>query len=238
MATTRKFTFDTEFDADVARRRDERLAAEAAMHKPAPPPEPEVPPEPPEPVFNSADLLQAHEDGYADGFANGKAQADATVNARIAATLDRLADQIEYIVQSAAEAAARQREGAIQVGLAIARKLLPDFSRRHGLKEVEAMIGTCVNELVDEPRLVIRVADADLDAISERIDTITTRRGFAGKIVLLAEPAVAPGDCRIEWADGGAERDSARLWHDIDMAAARLLSAAGPAHDAPSSPSE
>jgi len=235
MASTRKFTFDTEFDIDLARRRDERLAAEAAQHKspPPPPPQPEEPPEPPEPVFRSADLLQAHEDGYADGFANGKAQAETTIAAHTASMLDRLADQIEYIVQSAAEGAARQREGAIQVGLAIARKLLPELSRRHGLAEIEAMIGTCVSDLIDEPRLVIRVADDDLDAISERLDPITSRRGFGGKVVLLAEPAVAPGDCRIEWADGGAERDGARLWHDIDMAAARLLGTADspPAHD-------
>ncbi|UEM04236.1 flagellar assembly protein FliH [Skermanella rosea] len=222
MSSTRKFLFDTEFDVDVARRREERLAAESVAAKP-PPPEPEEPPPPPEPVFKSADLLQAHEDGYADGFANGKAQAEAAMAARIAATLDRLADQIEYIVQSAAESAARQREGVIEIGAAIARKLLPDFARRQGTAEIESMIAACVSDLIDEPRLVIRLADADLDALSERIDAITARRGFAGKVVLLAEPTVAPGDCRIEWADGGAERDSARLWQDIDRAAARLL---------------
>ncbi|WP_158047174.1 FliH/SctL family protein [Skermanella pratensis] len=223
MSSTRKFLFDTEFDVDVARRREERLAAEAVTPKPPPPSEPEEPPPPPEPVFKSADLLQAHEDGYADGFANGKAQAEAAMAARIAATLDHLADQIEYIVQSAAESAARQREGVIEIGAVIARKLLPDFARRQGTAEIEAMIAACVGDLIDEPRLVIRLADGDLDALSERIDAITTRRGFAGKVVLLAEPTVAPGDCRIEWADGGAERDSARLWHDIDRAAARLL---------------
>ena len=90
------------------------------------------------------------------------------------------------------------------------------------------MLSTVIAELIDEPRMVIRVADEDLDALSERIDTIAARRGFAGKIVLLAETSVAPGDCRIEWADGGVERDSARLWHDIDLAVARLL---GEGHD-------
>jgi flagellar assembly protein FliH len=222
MTSTRRFLFDTEFDADVARRREERLASEALMPKP-PPPEPEEPPPPPEPVFKSSDLLQAHEDGYADGFANGKAAAETAVTARLAATLERLADQLEYIVQSAADTAARQREGVIQIGAAISRKLLPDLSRRQGTSEAEAMLGAVVTELIDEPRMVIRVADADLDALSERIDAIAARRGFAGKVVLLAEPSVASGDCRIEWADGGVERDSARLWHDIDMAVARLL---------------
>ena len=193
MTSTRRFLFDTEFDADVARRREERLASEALMPKPQPPPsEPEEPPPPPEPVFKSADLLQAHEDGYADGFANGKAAAEAAATARLSATLERLADQLEYIVQSAADTAARQREGVIQIGAAIARKLLPDLSRRQGTAEAEAMMGAVITELIDEPRMVIRVADDDLDALSERIDAIATRRGFAGKVVLLAEPSVAP----------------------------------------------
>jgi flagellar assembly protein FliH len=224
MTSTRRFLFDTEFDADVARRREERLASEALIPRaPPPPPEPEEPPPPPEPVFKSADLLQAHEDGYADGFANGKAAAETAATARISAALERLADQLEYIVQSAADTAARQREGVIEIGAAIARKLLPDLSRRQGTAEVETMIAAVITDLIDEPRMVIRVADADLDALSERIDAIAARRGFTGKVVLLAEPSVASGDCRIEWADGGVERDSVRLWHDIDMAVARLL---------------
>ena len=234
MTSTRRFLFDTEFDVDVARRREERLASEALIAKSAPPPEPEEPPPPPEPVFKSADLLQAHEDGYADGFANGKAAAEAAVNARLSATLERLADQLEYIVQSAADTAARQREGVIQIGAAISRKLLPELARRQGTAEAEAMLGAVITELIDEPRMVIRVADEDLDALSERIDTITARRGFAGKVVLLAETSVAPGDCRIEWADGGVERDSARLWNDIDQAVVRLLGTGGHTADASS----
>jgi flagellar assembly protein FliH len=235
MTSTRRFLFDTEFDADVARRREERLASEALMPKPTPPPsEPEEPPPPPEPVFKSADLLQAHEDGYADGFANGKAAAEAAAVARISATLERLADQLEYIVQSAADTAARQRENVIRIGAAISRKLLPELSRRQGTTEAEAMLGAVITELIDEPRMVIRVADEDLDTLSEKIDTIAARRGFAGKIVMLADSSVAPGDCRIEWADGGVERDSARLWNDIDQAVVRLLGTGGHAADASS----
>jgi flagellar assembly protein FliH len=235
MTSTRRFLFDTEFDADVARRREERLASEALMPKPPPPSlEPEEPPPPPEPVFKSADLLQAHEDGYADGFANGKAAAEAAAAARLSATLERLADQLEYIVQSAADTAARQREGVIEIGAAIARKLLPDLSRRQGTAEAEAMMSAVITELIDEPRMVIRVADEDLDALSDRIDTIAQRRGFAGKVVLLAEPTIDAGDCRIEWADGGVERDSARLWNDIDQAVTRLLGTGGHTADASS----
>ncbi len=35
-------------------------------------------------------------------------------------------------------------------------------------------------------------------------------RGFEGRLVVLAEPEIALGDCRIEWADGGVVRDAAK----------------------------
>ena len=40
---------------------------------------------------------------------------------------------------------------------------------------------------------------------------------------MLAEPDIAPGDCRIEWADGGIKRDSAAIEAAIDEAVARYI---------------
>ena len=34
---------------------------------------------------------------------------------------------------------------------------------------------------------------------------------------------MSPSDCRIEWADGGAEFDSGRIWQEIDRALERML---------------
>ena len=59
---------------------------------------------------------------------------------------------------------------------------------------------------------MLRVNDALFDALQRRLAAIAQANGYAGKIVLLADDALAPGDGRIEWADGGAERDTRRLW--------------------------
>ena len=42
---------------------------------------------------------------------------------------------------------------------------------------------------------------------------------------MLAEPDIAPGDCRIEWADGGINRDRAATEAAIDEAVARYVAA-------------
>jgi len=47
--------------------------------------------------------------------------------------------------------------------------------------------------------------------------------GFEGRLVVLAEPDIALGDCRIEWADGGVKRDSAATQAAIADAVARYI---------------
>src|SRR5947199_161688 len=57
----------------------------------------------------------------------------------------------------------------------------------------------------------------------EKLDEIMGSSAFAGKLVLLGEPEIAPGDCRIEWADGGIKRERAVAERLIDDAVARYL---------------
>ncbi len=71
--------------------------------------------------------------------------------------------------------------------------------------------------------MVIRIADALLDPLRERLDEVAAKAAFDGKVVLLADEALAPSDVRVEWADGGAERDTGRLWAEIDQVLERNL---------------
>ena len=56
--------------------------------------------------------------------------------------------------------------------------------------------------------------------VGEAIDIYVNNR-----LVVLAEPDIAPGDCRIEWADGGINRDSAATTAAIDEAVKRYIEA-------------
>ena len=45
---------------------------------------------------------------------------------------------------------------------------------------------------------------------------VARRAGFAGDMVVVADPDLPGSRARIEWADGSAERDGARTWSEID----------------------
>ena len=71
----------------------------------------------------------------------------------------------------------------------------------------------------------MRVNDGLYAATREKLDAVAHARGFEGRLVVLAEPGIAMGDCRIEWADGGVNRDSAAADAAIGEAVARYVSA-------------
>ena len=132
---------------------------------------------------------------------------------QIGAHIGRLLEQ--------AETERQQKETLVREAvLAIARKILPDYNRRHGLQEIEAIVAGVIGEMANEPRLVVRVNEAQFDSIDASLKTVTEKQGYAGKIVLLADAEVAADDCRIEWADGGIERNLEALWKNIGQAIA------------------
>ena len=47
--------------------------------------------------------------------------------------------------------------------------------------------------------------------------------GFPGKLIILVDDELGQSDCRVEWADGGAERDTARTWREIEATLDRAM---------------
>ncbi len=209
MAPVHKFLFDTSFDQ---------------VRPPEPKPEASsAPVEPPEPSFTESDLAAAREEGVAAGRAAAAAEAQATIERATATALEDIGRGLDTLIRAQTEAGESFLRTALETAVAITRKLHPELARRHGLVEVEGVLGHCLETLRDEPRLVIRVEDGLLDPLGAQIETLTRSAGFEGRVVLLADETIAPGDCRVEWADGGAERNSAALWEDIETAIRRAL---------------
>src|SRR5262249_10269999 len=78
------------------------------------------------------------------------------------------------------------------------------------LGEITGLVKDCFAHLVATPHLVVRINDQLYDVARERIEKLAKQSGFEGRLVILAEPDIPTGDCRIEWADGGVvlERDA------------------------------
>lgn len=168
------------------------------------------------PVTLSFEQMEALKKEMHDaGYAAGQKTAAESQAKHLNVTVDKIAAAIGTLIANA-EAERPIREAQLREAvLAIAKKVLPDFSQRHGLQEIEAVVAGVIGEMASEPRLVARVNDAQFDAVDAALKAMTEKQGFAGKVVLVADAEVNADDCRIEWADGGVERNLDALWQNL-----------------------
>ncbi len=224
MAVVRKFLFDNDFgeapQSSVGGVQAKGGASTGAKSAPA------APPAPPPPMFTEAEMQGAcdiaRRKGEDAGLARGRTEAVAAFDKQVAAMLSTIAQQTAAIAKSlAAEAQAAGK--SVDLALAIVRKLHPALVERQGLAEIEAVLGQCLESLKQEPRLVAYVHSARLDALQERLAQLSAASGFDGRVVLIGDDAMGESDCRVEWADGGVEREAGRIWRAIEETLARYM---------------
>ena len=203
MSSRVKFLFDTDFQEVDPSAVLAREAAEKA------------------PVYSQEQLEAAREEGWGEGRQDGRREAMQELEAAAQAALQRVAAALEQM-----RLAQEQRwSEAAAVAVLVARKIAAAAIEAAPLAEIEATIETCLGEFREEPRVVIRVAEPLVETLAARLEAITERHGLTTEIVVLGDDGFAEGDCRIEWADGGAERIGAHLEAAVEEAVQRHLTA-------------
>ena len=229
MAVVRKFLFDNDFGeapqssvgGSVGGAQAKGSAPAGAKAKGG-----VAPPAPPPPMFTEAEMQGAcdiaRRKGEEAGATRGRSEAVAAFDKQVAATLSTIAQQTAAIAKGiAAEAQAAGK--SVDLAMAIVRKLHPALVERQGLAEIESVLAQCLESLKQEPRLVAYVHSVRLDALQERLTQLSASSGFDGRVVLIGDDAMGESDCRVEWADGGVEREAGRILRAVEEALARYI---------------
>jgi flagellar assembly protein FliH len=180
MAAPAKFLFDMDFSAPDRMRERPATPAEIAQK-----------------------VAAAEARAYRDGYDAAQREAKAESDRRSAAALEEIGVNIRGIAQRFSGIETRMETEAVDVAVAVARKLCSTLIAAEPLSEIIGLVKDCFSHLVATPHLVVRINDALYDAAHERIERLAKQSGFEGRLVILAEPEIATGDCKIEWADGG-----------------------------------
>jgi len=224
MGAIRKFLFDRVFDVEEA----------PEVEDETPDADEEAEPEVVVPTFSEEELKAAREDSFAAGKAEGFNEAAAATEQQIAALLEKLSQQFDGLFKAQEAADAAILENAISVACAIARKVFPALNERGALTEIEQIAVMAMAKILEEPEVIIIVNPEIEAALNERLGTLVAQAGYKGEVKIIADEGIVPGDCRIEWNGGGANRDMDALWQEIDEIVERNLSGNPPA--APDSP--
>src|SRR6267154_2474678 len=198
MAAPAKFLFDMDF-SDKARER------------------------PSTPSEIAQKIASAEARAYRDGYEAAQREARAESDRRTALALEEIGIAIKGIVARFSGIETRMETEAVDVAVAVARKLCSELISREPLGEITALVSDCFSHLVSTPHLVVRINDTLYEPARERIERLAKQSGFEGRLVILAEPEIASGDCRIEWADGGVVLDRATIEAKISELVGRYM---------------
>jgi len=204
MTALAKFLFDVDFGSDAVAEKPKQSIPLSA---------------------HQAALAEAETKAYRNGFAAAEAKAQADAQRRSTAALEQIAAGLDRMSGGLRAIEVKLETEAVGVALAVARKLAPELIAREPLAEISALAAECFAQLVATPHVVVRVSDTLYAQARERLDAIAQAHGFAGRLVVLAEPTIGPADCRIEWADGGIVRDRAATDAVITAAVGRYVAA-------------
>ena len=157
----------------------------------------------------------------AEALLQGKNDSDAMSSALRAKALTFVAQNLTSVIAHADASIAVIRQESAQLALAVGRKLAECALAAFPAKELEELVAGCLHKMHAEPRLVVRASPICAEILRGEIDEMCTKQGFAGRVIVIAEPSLAGTDCRIEWADGGIERDVNATFAAIEQNAER-----------------
>src|SRR5437660_5855502 len=108
---------------------------------------------------HEAALAEAQTQAYRNGFAGATAAAAAKEEERAAAALTRIAAAFEDLLAGLSVIEGRLESEAVEVAVAVARKLAPALIIREPMAEIVALATDCFGHLVAAPHLAVRVND-------------------------------------------------------------------------------
>jgi flagellar assembly protein FliH len=199
MAAPAKFLFDTDFAAPD-RARERATQAEVAQK-----------------------VAEAEARAYRSGYDAALREAKVESDRRSAQALQEIGNAIKGIAARYSGIESRMETEAVDVAVAVARKLATELIAREPLGEISALVADCFAQLVSTPHLVVRINDSLYEAAHTRIEALAKQSGFSGRLIILAEPSIQTGDCRIEWADGGVVLERAAIEAKISELVGRYI---------------
>jgi flagellar assembly protein FliH len=206
MGAPAKFLFDTDF-----------AKPDKAREKPATPAE------------IAQKIAEAEQRAYRNGYDAAQREAKAESDRRAALALEEIGIAIKGVASRVAAVETRMETEAVDVAVAVARKLCGDLIDAEPLAQVTGLVKECFSHLVATPHLVVRIHESLYEDAHARIEKLAKQSGFEGRLVILAEPEIVKGDCRIEWADGGVVLERAAIDAKIDELVGRYMASRGQA---------
>ena len=194
--TARRFTFGDDFRGVPQDKDAERQAAERAAQE------------------------EAQRQAFANGVEEGRRQAAAETERRLAEALERLGAEASVGFRQTDALLASSETQAMQFFAELARRLAGSALAEQPLTSVADAALAAFRHLQGVPHLVARVPAPLVEGTETLLRQMARENGFEGRIIVIGDDHLGPGDVRLDWAEGGVVRDRAAFEQAISGALA------------------
>lgn len=137
----------------------------------------------------------SYSDGYQSGYAEGLRETNESINKVISEQFQALSYVEKTLTDFHQEVSA--------VIHAMAHKLFPVMMQAGAQGELNALFESILKTLDRTLHLKVYVCPENVTASQQRLMDLKEQHQFEGTIEVTADPALSPGDCRIDWDGGG-----------------------------------
>ncbi len=182
-------------------------------------------------VMTEGRIAKLRKEAHAEGFAQGLAEGERTELARAAADLaaagQKIAADAAALLRAVETADRQARTEGLELARAVGQKLAANLVSLKPEAEIETLIEECLHSLERTPHLVVRCHPDLTDKLKQITEQHMAATGYSGRLIVLGDPEIEPGDGRFEWADGGLVRDMGAILEEIDRTIAAYCHASG-----------
>lgn len=182
-----------------------------------------IPEEPPPPVFSEQEVEAARKEGYERGRREAAAEAQASRERHIADLLGTIGKNFRTLFDAETAREGRFEREAVELARTIFTRLFPALNARQGPDEVEEVIATVLESRKEAQEIVIEVHPDYSESIAKRLENTAGSLQGGARISVSGNAALGPGDCRMNWNDGGARRDATGIAEEIHRQLEQLL---------------
>lgn len=182
---------------------------------------------PPPPTFSEEELARARAEAYEEGWRAGQAEESARREKFVAGIMEKTGRDFETLFAAEKARASVFEAEAVTLARHIFARTFPRFNAAFGLAEIEQTVRNVLESRKDTPEIVVEVHPDYTDDIRKYTESVIQGLHLAGRCTVRGNASLGPGDCRMQWENGGAVRDAAGLAAQIDQELQQVL-AAGP----------
>ena len=165
----------------------------------------------------------AARDAFEQGRQAGRAEAEAEIARMRLHALERIAMEAGRTLDGLDARAASAEDEALVFFTTLARTLAGRALAEQPLAAIRDAAREAFRHLRGVPHLVARVHESLVEDVDAALRAMSREHGFEGRIVVIGSDEIAPGDARLDWADGAvvAERST------VEATVADVLTRAG-----------